>query len=368
MKEIAKWIVGLAAMFLITALLSTFVYFWVAWAIGLLACYLILGWSNIFDGDSLSDSIAIVIALALFCGVIGGLWWFYLSVFQPWINRLTDNENMGAYVMCAVFALAFVVGLVFMIAAAVKRNKKDKQCQKEKSEAGRLADEDEQIQQQLAAVKGNWLKKEMIARKLKRQYVEQKLGEQTSAYHQAMSKWDFVYDLGNAALNIGLSPLIWVLIIGGFVFWGWAVYAIDTKWMAILNVALAFTAALVLTLRRHGYLAFLMWMAFFLYAFGVWHVGGDTMLAYNQWMQQEGYDAITLSHYDNRVSDMQNKTYALMMLTSICFALYSAIKRWTVPLWCVFAFVLCVIDDNGLLFGVVSIVKLYLGIPASSFL
>ena len=289
----------------------------------------------------------------------------YFSVFLPWTNRLTGNENMDFYVFCAVFALAFVVGLALMIVAAIKRTKKAKRYQKEKSEAERLADEDEQMQQQLAAVKGNRLKKEMIAKKLKRQYVEQKIGKQTLAHKQSMEKWDSIYDWGNLAFDIGLSPLILLLIIVGAVSLSWVVDVTDTNWMAILNVGMAFIAALVLTLCRHGYQAFLMWMAFFLYAFGVWHVGGDIVSACEQWMLQEGCDALALSHLHNRMCQVLNHAYALMILTSICFALYGAIKRWAVPLWCVLLFIFPIIDFNGLLFGVVSIVKLYLGIPAS---
>ena len=289
----------------------------------------------------------------------------HFSVFQSWINSQTSNENMEPYVWCAVFALAFVVGIALMIVAAVKRTKKAKRYQKEKSEAERLADEDEQIQQQLAAVKGNRLKKEMIAKKLKRQYVEQKIGKQTLAHKQSMEKWDSIYDWGNLAFKIGLSPLILLLIITGEVFLSYVYDVTDTNWMAILNVGMAFIAALVLTLCRHGYQAFLMWMAFFLYAFGVWHVGGDIVSACEQWMLQECCDTLALRHSHNGMAQELNPAYVLMILTSICFALYGAIKRWAVSLWCVLVFILPVIDFNGLLFGVVSIVKLYLGIPAS---
>lgn len=142
--------------------------------------YLVIMGSDILYGNGVLGVVSGGIALAMLSGVMTGLWWFYWSIFDPLVNRLAGNYNMGIYLLYAVIVLAFVVGLTMMLVSAIVMYKKDKCYQKDKSEAERQADE--LIQQKLVSVKGNGLKKDMIGQKMKRQYVEQKMRDQTFAH------------------------------------------------------------------------------------------------------------------------------------------------------------------------------------------
>ena len=213
-----KFIVGMAIAVLLAIYLPDSLNVWLRLGITFMGYYLVVMGSDLFYGEGIHGIVFGFIALVLLSGLMVGFWWFYQSFFDPWINEVTGNYNMGTYVLYALVVLAFVAGLTMMIVATIVMYKKDKRYQKDKSEAERLADEDELIRHKLAAVKGNWLKKEMIARKMRRQYVEQKLGEQTSAHKQAVSKWDSIYDWGHVAFAFGVVPIGFVLL---FCLWCW---------------------------------------------------------------------------------------------------------------------------------------------------
>ena len=213
-----KFIAGMAIVVLLAIFLPQSLSVWLRLGIAILGGYLVTMGSDILYGNGVLGVVMGGIALAMLSGVVTGLWWFYWSIFDPWVNRLTGNYNMGIYLLYAVTVLAFVVGLTMMLVAAIVMYKKNKRYQKDKSEAERLADKDELIQQKLTAVKGNWLKKEMIAQKLKRQYVEQKMSDQTAAHKRALSKWDSVYDWSWVAFAFGAVPIGFVLL---FCLWWW---------------------------------------------------------------------------------------------------------------------------------------------------
>ncbi len=215
---VLKFIAGMAIAVLLAIFLPQSLSPWLRLGIAFWVCYLVTMGSDILCGNGVLGVVVGGIALAMLSGVMTGLWWFYWSIFDPWVNRLTGNYNMGIYLLYAVIVLAFVVGLTMMLVAVIVMYKKDKCYQKDKSEAERLADKDELIQQKLTAVKGNWLKKEMIAQKLKRQYVEQKMRDQTAAHKRALSKWDSVYDWSWVAFAFGAAPIGLVLL---FCLWFW---------------------------------------------------------------------------------------------------------------------------------------------------
>ena len=211
-----KFIAGMAIAVLLAIFLPQSLSVWLRLGIVILGDYLVTMGSDILYGNGVLGVVSGGIALAVLSGVVTGLWWFYLSIFDPWVNRLTGNYNMGIYLLYAVIVLAFVVGLTMMLVAAIVMYKKDKCYQKDKSEAERQADE--LIQQKLVSVKGNGLKKKMIGQKMKRQYVEQKMRDQTFAHKQSVSKWNSVYGWGHVAFVAGVVPIGFVLL---FCLWWW---------------------------------------------------------------------------------------------------------------------------------------------------
>ena len=211
-----KFIAGMAIAVLLAIFLPQSLSVWLRLGIVILGGYLVTMGSDILYGNGVLGVVSGGIALAVLSGVVTGLWWFYLSIFDPWVNRLTGNYNMGIYLLYAVIVLAFVVGLTMMLVAAIVMYKKDKCYQKDKSEAERQADE--LIQQKLVSVKGNGLKKKMIGQKMKRQYVEQKMRDQTFAHKQSVSKWNSVYGWGHVAFVAGVVPIGFVLL---FCLWWW---------------------------------------------------------------------------------------------------------------------------------------------------
>ena len=211
-----KFIAGMAIAVLLAIFLPQSLSVWLRLGIVFWGYYLVTMGSDILYGNGVLGVVLGGIALAVLSGVMTGLWWFYLSIFDTWVNRLTGNYNMGIYLLYAVIVLAFVVGLTMMLVAAIVMYKKDKCYQKDKSEAERQADE--LIQQKLVSVKGNGLKKKMIGQKMKRQYVEQKMRDQTFAHKQSVSKWNSVYGWGHVAFVAGVVPIGFVLL---FCLWWW---------------------------------------------------------------------------------------------------------------------------------------------------
>ena len=211
-----KFIAGMAIAVLLAIFLPQSLSVWLRLGIVILGGYLVTMGSDILYGNGVLGVVSGGIALAVLSGMVTGLWWFYWSIFDPWVNRLTGNYNMGIYLLYAVIVLAFVVGLTMMLVAAIVIYKKDKCYQKDKSEAERQADE--LIQQKLVSVKGNGLKKKMIGQKMKRQYVEQKMRDQTFAHKQSVSKWNSVYGWGHVAFVAGVVPIGFVLL---FCLWWW---------------------------------------------------------------------------------------------------------------------------------------------------
>ncbi len=213
-----KFVAGLAIAVLLAKFLPQSLNVWLRLGIIFLGYSLVTIGSDIFCGAGFFGSIAIVVALAMLSGVMVGLNWLIISVVFPLVDWLFGNDNASAYVYFIVTVLSLIGGLITMIVAAIVMYKKNRRYQKDKSETERLANEDELIQQKLATVKGNWLKKEMIAQKLKRQYVEQKMSDHTSAHKQAMAKWDSVYDWSSVAFVFGAVPIGFVLL---FCLWCW---------------------------------------------------------------------------------------------------------------------------------------------------
>lgn len=213
---VLKFIAGMAIEVLLAIFLPQSLSVWLRLGIVIMGGYLVIMGSDILYGNGVLGVVSGGIALAMLSGVMTGLWWFYWSIFDPLVNRLAGNYNMGIYLLYAVIVLAFVVGLTMMLVSAIVMYKKDKCYQKDKSEAERQADE--LIQQKLVSVKGNGLKKEMIGQKMKRQYVEQKMRDQTFAHKQSVSKWNSVYCWGHVAFVAGVVPIGFVLL---FCLWWW---------------------------------------------------------------------------------------------------------------------------------------------------
>lgn len=213
---VLKFIAGMAIEVLLAIFLPYSLSVWLRLGIVIMGGYLVIMGSDILYGNGVLGVVSGGIALAMLSGVMTGLWWFYWSIFDPLVNRLAGNYNMGIYLLYAVIVLAFVVGLTMMLVSAIVMYKKDKCYQKDKSEAERQADE--LIQQKLVSVKGNGLKKEMIGQKMKRQYVEQKMRDQTFAHKQSVSKWNSVYCWGHVAFVAGVVPIGFVLL---FCLWWW---------------------------------------------------------------------------------------------------------------------------------------------------
>lgn len=346
MKDVVKAIVGFAAMIVLIAFGASAIGLpmWLNWILGALAYAAVILWSDITEeAGSIFEKIELLIGFGLFVLLIGGL-----ELLIVWLaNKFGGNLVFG------VVGGVLVVGWVLML-VAVKRMKKNKQIYEErkaiyeerKAKVLSDAETDEQIQQELALVKGNWLKKEMIAKKLKRQYFEQKMKD-TPVPNKVNSKWNDFLNFGkvffvNIPLGlIGFPLVVWVFMV--VIFWG--LESVDVKWLVYVNVMLAFVAALVLTLRRHGYQAFIMWLAFGMFTSGVLLYGTDLIPSLSTMVLCK-YEPIPFAYYSAGLVGVSMRTgFILLSLTSLCFALYSWLKRWTIPLWCALALAICVFAD-----------------------
>lgn len=250
------------------------------------------------------------------------IWWCCFNGFQ--------------YIHWKWLILAAGIGVVRYIGLYVKFHKLQKQLQKQKEEHLCLLKKqaEEAVAPELEKVKGNWLKKEMIKRRMVKEYLEKNTDYYANAYdNNAISKvqnwisslWWSLYWLCLPFASI----IIWVIvaILMALLF----CWSFSTE-MAIC-CAFSVAASIILVWRRHYVLAPIAIGLAAILLYGLFNAGldGVEMRAYNMVLDNEGIIFLSPSHAEYTMWG----SMVILAITSICLALYPLLKKKTLVIYAI---------------------------------
>lgn len=241
------------------------------------------------------------------------IWWCCFNGFQ--------------YIHWKWLILAAGIGAVCYIGLYVKLHKLQKQKEEHLCLLKKQAEE--AVAPELEKVKGNWLKKDMIKRRMVKEYLEKNTDYYANAYdNNAISKvqdWisSFWWSLCWLCLPF-VSIIIWgiVAILMALLFY----WSFSTE-MAIC-CAFSVAASIILVWRRYYVLAPIAIGLAVILLYGLLNAGldGVEMRAYNMVLENEGNIFLSPSHAE----DTMWGSMVILAITSICLALYPLLKkkRW----------------------------------------
>lgn len=272
------------------------------------------------------------IALPCVCFAVF-IWWCCFNGFQ--------------YIHWKWLIWAAGIGAVCYIGLYVKLHKLQKQLQKQKEEHLCLLKKqaEEAVAPELEKVKGNWLKKEMIKRRMVKEYLEKNTDYYANAYdNNAISKvQDWISSLWWSLYLLCLpfaSIIIWVLvaILMALLFY----WSFSTE-MAIC-CAFSVAASIILVWRRNYVLAPIAICLAVILLYGILNAGldGVEMPAFHMVVENEGYIFLSPFHAE----DTMWGSSVMLSITSIGLTVYPWLKKKTL--------VMCV----GLVFIVVYVIRL----------
>ena len=261
------------------------------------------------------------IALPCVCFAVF-IWWCCFNGFQ--------------YIHWKWLILAAGIGAVCYIGLYVKLHKLQKQLQKQKEEHLCLLKKqaEEAVAPELEKVKGNWLKKEMIKRRMVKEYLEKNTDYYANAYdNNAISKvQDWISSLWWSLCCLCLpfaSIIIWVIvaILMALLF----CWSFSTE-MAIC-CAFSVAASIILVWRRHYVLAPIAIGLAVILLYGLLNAGldGVEMRAYNMVLDNEGIIFLSPSHAEYTMWG----SMVILAITSICLALYPLLKKKTLVIYAI---------------------------------
>ena len=246
------------------------------------------------------------------------IWWCYFNGFQ--------------YIHWKWLILAAGIGAVCYIGLYVKLHKLQKQKEEHLCLLKKQAEE--AVAPELEKVKGNWLKKDMIKRRMVKEYLEKNTDYYANAYdNNAISKvQDWISSLWWSLCCLCLpfaSIIIWVIvaILMALLFY----WSFSTE-MAIC-CAFSVAASIILVWRRHYVLAPIAIGLAVILLYGLLNAGldGVEMRAYNMVLDNEGIIFLSPSHAEYTMWG----SMVILAITSICLALYPLLKKKTLVIYAI---------------------------------
>ena len=257
------------------------------------------------------------IALPCVCFAVF-IWWCCFNGFQ--------------YIHWKWLILAAGIGAVCYIGLYVKLHKLQKQKEEHLCLLKKQAEE--AVAPELEKVKGNWLKKEMIKRRMVKEYLEKNTDYYANAYdNNAISKvQDWISSLWWSLCCLCLpfaSIIIWVIvaILMALLF----CWSFSTE-MAIC-CAFSVAASIILVWRRYYVLAPIAIGLAAILLYGLFNAGldGVEMRAYNMVLDNEGIIFLSPSHAEYTMWG----SMVILAITSICLALYPLLKKKTLAIYAI---------------------------------
>lgn len=224
------------------------------------------------------------------------------------------------------------IGVVCYIGLYLKLHKLQKQKEEHLCLLKKQAEE--AVAPELEKVKGNWLKKEMIKRRMVKEYLEKNTDYYANAYdNNAISKvQDWISSLWWSLYLLCLpfaSIIIWVLvaILMALLFY----WSFSTE-MAIC-CAFSVAASIILVWRRYYVLAPIAIGLAVILLYGLLNAGldGVEIRAYNMVLENEGNIFLSPFHAE----DTMWGSMVILAITSICLALYPLLKKKTLVIYAI---------------------------------
>lgn len=246
------------------------------------------------------------------------IWWCCFNGFQ--------------YIHWKWLILAAGIGAVCYIGLYVKLHKLQKQKEEHLCLLKKQAEE--AVAPELEKVKGNWLKKEMIKRRMVKEYLEKNTDYYANAYdNNAISKvQDWISSLWWSLCWLCLpfaSIIIWVIvaILMALLFY-WS-FSTEMAICCVFSVA----ASVILVWRRNYVLAPIAICLAAILLYGILNAGldGVEMRAYNMVLENEGNIFLRPSHAE----DTMWGSMVILAITSICLALYPLLKKKTLVIYAI---------------------------------
>lgn len=259
--------------------------------------------------------IRIVLPCVCFAVII---WWCCFNGFQ--------------YIHWKWLILAAGIGAVCYIGLYVKLHKLQKQKEEHLCLLKKQAEE--AVAPEVEKVKGNRLKKELVKRRMVKEYLEKNTDYYANAYdNNAISKvQDWISSLWWSLCWLCLpfaSIIIWVIvaILMALLFY----WSFSTE-MAIC-CAFSVAASVILVWRRNYVLAPIAIGLAVILLYGLLNAGldGVEMRAYNMVLENEGNIFLSPSHAE----DTMWGSMVILAITSICLALYPLLKKKTLVIYAI---------------------------------
>ena len=225
-----------------------------------------------------------------------------------------------------------VVGGVCWIVLYVKQHKmlgkRDAQRKKQMEEAI------EAVAPELEKVKGNSLKKELVKRRMVREYLEK-----NTDYYAKVDDNDAIRKVQDWISSVGWSIYLLILPFGWIIVWGiiLLLLALLFYWSFPIQMAIccAFSvaASIILVWRRYYVLAPIAIGLAVILLYGLLNAGldGVEMRAYNMVLENEGIIFLSPSHAE----DTMWGSMVILGITSICLALYPLLKKKTLVIYAI---------------------------------
>ena len=190
------------------------------------------------------------------------------------------------------------------------------------------AQAEEAVAPELEKVKGNSLKKELVKRRMVREYLEK-----NTDYYAKVDDNDAIRKMQNWISSVGWSIYLLILPFGWIIVWGiiLLLLALLFYWSFLIQMAIccAFSvaASIILVWRRHYVLAPIAIGLAVILLSGLLNAGldGVEMRAYNMVLENEGNIFLSPSHAEYTMWG----SMVILAITSICLALYPLLKKKT---------------------------------------
>lgn len=222
------------------------------------------------------------------------------------------------------------IGLYVKLHKLLQKQKEEHLCLLKKQ----AKQAEEAVAPELEKVKGNWLKKDMIKRRMVKEYLEKNTDYYANAYdNNAISKvQDWISSLWWSLCWLCLpfaSIIIWVIvaILMALLFY----WSFSTE-MAIC-CAFSVAASIILVWRRYYVLAPIAIGLAVILLYGLLNAGldGVEIRAYNMVLENEGIIFLSPSHAE----DTMWGSMVILAITSICLALYPLLKKKTLVIYAI---------------------------------
>lgn len=257
--------------------------------------------------------------------------WVYFAV-MVWYLFFDGSNYLDLKWLVGVAGIGVVcyIGLYVKLHKLLQKQKEEHLCLLKKQ----AKQAEEAVAPELEKVKGNWLKKDMIKRRMVKEYLEKNTDYYANAYdNNAISKvQDWISSLWWSFYWLCLpfaSIIIWVIvaILMALLFY----WSFSTE-MAIC-CAFSVAASIILVWRCYYVLAPIVIGLAVILLYGLLNVGldGVEMCAYNMVLENEGIIFLSPSHAE----DTMWGSMVILAITSICLALYPLLKKKTLVIYAI---------------------------------